>query len=119
MLLCFKRGRGFFSEAKQDNAARLTDRLVKRNFVLQSSGVTEDEAAAAAAARSCTIGLIQTSAGCVGGAGDDGQQRGIKRERERASGWDDSCIMGMKREASPGAQQVSDAAGRPADCPAG
>lgn len=74
---------------KQDNAARLTDRLVKRNFVLQSSGVTEDDAAAAAAAaaaRSCTIGLIQTSAGCVGGAGDDGQQRGIKRERERVAG---------------------------------
>lgn len=86
MLLCFKRGRGFFSEAKQDNAARLTDRLVKRNFVLQSSGVTEDDAAAAAAARSCTIGLIQTNAGCVGGAGDDGQQRGIKREREQVAG---------------------------------
>lgn len=67
---------------KQDNAARLTDTLVKRNSVLQSSGVTEDDAAA----RSCTIGLIQTSAACVGGAGDDGQQRGIKRERERVAG---------------------------------
>ncbi len=33
-----------------------------------------------------------------------------EREREQWSGWDDSCIMGIRREASPGAQQVSDAA---------
>ena len=38
------------------------------------------------------------------------------KEREQSRGWDDSCIMGIRREASPGAQQVSDCC--PADCPA-